>query len=206
MSVRLNATLARIVTESLENEDASGKKSQEVEHVFYGKISDPQQLAELAKQPWVTKVLQEQTQCQIQPKGADQPSTLRYRRINRESCVCTRKTFVPGQPGMSEETIECPIEQYEFFGHAFGEGMAKMRYVIKPDGWPKKLELDVFLDGNGNALGYAKFDYEVESAEETPPPLPITLTDLKHVNPFNSTDADRALLREFMQSMTFKFS
>lgn len=203
MSVRLNASLAMIL-EDLSGEDVSGKAEQEVEHVFYGKIADANQLAELAKQPYVKKVLQEQSQCKILIKGSDNPPTLRVRRLNRENCVLTRKTFVPGQVGMQEESKECGEELYEFLSRAFGEGMAKMRYTIQPEGWPKKLELDCFVDAQGKPTGYAKFDFEVTSQEETPPPLPLTLTDLKHLNPYTATDAERALLGQFMQMQTFK--
>jgi len=202
-SVKLNPRLSTIVLESLENEDASGNASQEVEHVFYGKISDANQLNELAKQPFVTKVLQEQSQGKVVTGGAGEGTTLRVRRINRESCVMTRKTFIPGQAGMAEETHEINEGLYDFMAKVFGQGMAKMRYIIAPEG-QEKLELDVFLDAHGNALGYAKFDYEVTTQEQAVPALPITLTDLKHLNPFNSTDVDRAALREFMNQMTFK--
>lgn len=194
----------RMMLEDVQGEDTSGQAVQEVEHVFYGKIADANQLMELAKQPYVEKHLQEQSQCQIVPAGADKPSTLRIRRVNGEKCVLTRKTFIPGQAGMQEETVECGAELFEFLSRSFGEGMAKMRYTIKPEAWPKPIELDCFVDANGHPTGYAKFDFEVTTQEETPPPLPLTLTDLKHVNPYTSTDADRALLREFMKAQTFK--
>lgn len=201
--VKLNARLA-MVLESLENEDATGNATQEVEHVFYGKIADANQLAELAKQPYVTKFLQEQSQCKILIKSAaDNPPTLRVRRINGESCVLTRKVFIPGQAGMKEETKECSESLYEFLAQTFGEAMTKMRYVIQPEG-QKKLELDVFLDRHGNATSYAKFDYEVESADEPCPQLPLTLVDLRHVDPYKGSDVDRAALREFMQMQTYK--
>lgn len=201
--VKLNVRLAMML-ESLDNEDASGKATQEVEHVFYGKIADANQLAELAKQPYVTKFLQEQSQCKILIKSmADNPPTLRVRRINGESCVITRKVFVPGQAGMMEDTKECGEALYDFLAQTFGEAMTKMRYVIQPEG-QKKLELDVFLDRHGSALGFAKIDFEVESADEACPPLPLTLTELKHVDPYKGSDVDRAALRDFMQMMTYK--
>jgi CYTH domain-containing protein len=200
-SVKLNPRLSTIVLESLENEDMGAVK--EIEHVFYGKISDANQLAELAKQPFVTKVLQEQSQGKVVTGGAGEGTTLRVRRINRESCVMTTKVFVPGKAGMDEETKEINGPLFDFMARVFGQGMAKMRYIIAPEGQPK-LELDVFLDAHGNALGYAKFDFTVTTQEEAPPPLPLTLTDLKHLNPFNCTDVDRAALREFMNQMTFK--
>lgn len=200
-TVKLNDRLATIMMESLENEDMGAVK--EIEHVFYGKISDANQLNELAQQPFVTKVLQEQSQGKVVTGGAGEGATLRVRRINRESCVMTKKVFVPGQAGMDEETAEINEGLYDFMARTFGQGLAKMRYIIAPEGQPK-LELDVFLDAHGNALGYAKFDFTVTTQEEAVPPLPLTLTDLKHLNPFNCTDVDRAALRDFMNQMTFK--
>jgi len=202
--VRLNPRLHSIMMESLENEDASGQATQEVEHVFYGKISDANQLAELAKQPFVTKVLQEQSQGKlVTGTDASQAVTLRVRRLNRKDCVMTRKQFVEGQAGMAEVTREINEGLYDFMAECFGQGMAKMRYIIAPEG-QKKLEFDVFLDAHGNTLGYAKFDFEVTSPDDVVPALPITLTELKHLNPYNCTDVDRAALREFMNQMTFK--
>lgn len=194
----------RMVLEDVLGEDVSGKAQKEVEHVFYGKISDPKQLDELSKQPFVTKHLQEQSQCTIPGRGQERGDTLRVRRVNRDKSVLTRKAFVPGQPGMDEKTLEVGEGLFEFLSSAFGECVAKMRYTIKPEGYDHPLELDVFLNAQGLPTGYAKFDYEVTSPEDTPPPLPLNLTDLKHVNPYRSTDEERAHLREFMQSQSYR--
>jgi CYTH domain-containing protein len=191
--------------EDILGEDTSGKAEQEIEHVFYGRIADPKQLDQLAGQPFVVKLLQEQSQGCLMPSGAGQRGpTIRVRRLNRQGVVMTTKKFVEGQAGMDETNLEATNEIYDMISKAIGTGIAKMRYTIKPDEYPKKLELDVFLDANGHPTGYAKFDYEVTSADETPPPLPLILTDLKHVNPFNASDADLALLREFMQNQSFQ--
>lgn len=197
----------RMILEDVLGEDTSGKTNKEVEHVFYGKIADPKQLDELAKQPYVTKALQEQfqTKLDIDRNNPNVYTTLRVRRVNREGCVMTRKTRTDQMEGMLEQTVEISNEVFDFMSHTIGTGIAKMRYTIKPEGWDRKLELDVFLDAHGHPLqGYAKFDYEVESADEKVPPLPVTLTNLIHFDPFKGTDAEAAQLKEFMQSCSFR--
>lgn len=196
----------RMVLEDIMGEDTSGKPQQEVEHVFYGRIADPKQLDALSKQPYVTKHLQEQYQM-VLDTNRNNPAvrtTLRVRRVNKEGCVLTRKTRTDQMEGMLETSIEVSGEVFEFLGAAFGTGVAKMRYTIKPESYARPLELDVFLDAHGHPTGYAKFDYEVESQEQTPPPLPITLLDLRHYNPYTGTDAERSQLREFMQMQSFR--
>lgn len=198
----------RMVLEDVMGEDTSGKTTKEVEHVFYGKISDAKQLAELAKQPYVTKALQEQfqTKLDIDRNNPSVYTTLRVRRVNREGCVMTRKTRTDQMEGMLEQTIEISNDVFDFMSHTIGTGIAKMRYTIQPEGWARKLELDVFLDAHGHPNGYAKFDYEVEAEDEQVPPLPVTLTNLIHFNPFKAVDAEAAQLKEFMQMQSFRLS
>lgn len=195
----------RMILEDVLGEDVSGKEVEEVEHVFYGKIADANQLVELAKQPYVTKHLQEQAQTvlDIGSNNDGVRKVLRVRRVNRTECVMTRKIRTANDVGPKEASKEITPEDYEFMAATIGTAMAKMRYTIQPEGWERPLELDVFLDAHGHPLnGYAKFDYEVTSEDQTPPPLPITLVDLVHLNPYKATDADAAQLREFMQMCT----
>lgn len=189
--------------EDVLGESTSGQAEQEVEHVFYGKIADGNQLIELAKQPYVTKILQEQFQVKLDlGKMSDKMGkTVRVRRVNKEKTVLSSKTWVEGQDGVTESPpVEVGDDIYNFFQHLAGEGIYKLRYVIQPQDWPRKLELDVFLDANYQPTGYAKFDFEVGSEQERPPSLPVTLTDLKHFNPFRATDGDRAMMKQFMES------
>jgi hypothetical protein len=198
-------SLSAIFLEDVLGESESAE--QEVEHVFYGKVADANQLIELAKQPFCTKILQEQFQVKLDlGKMSDKMSkTVRVRRVNGEKTVLISKTWVEGQDGMHEsKPIEVGDEIFEFFRSLAGEGINKMRYVIQPEGWPRKLEFDLFLDEKGQPTGYGKFDYEVKTEDEKPPMLPITLTDLKHFNPFRGTDADRELMRQFMESQGFR--
>lgn len=196
----------RMVLEEINGEDTSGKSQDEIEHVFYGKIADPKQLDELSKQPYVTKILQEQFQCKLEQGDATAGgyTVLRVRRVNREGCVMTRKIFTPGEAGVDENTREINSSLFDFMAETIGVGVAKMRYTIKPDSYPKKLELDVFLDSAGHPTGYAKYDYEVSSQEETPPSLPLTLVNLVHLNPFNCTEQDAAHLKQFMMQQSFR--
>lgn len=192
--------------ESIMGEDTSGKPQKEVEHVFYGRIADPKQLDALSKQPYVTKHLQEQYQM-VLDTDRNNPAvrtTLRVRRVNKEGCVLTRKTRTDQMEGMLETSIEVSNEVFDFMAAAFGTGVAKMRYTIKPESYALPLELDVFVDAHGHPTGYAKYDYETESQEQNPPPLPITLLDLRHYNPYTGTEAERAQLREFMQMQSFR--
>lgn len=193
--------------EDVLGESTSGQAEQEVEHVFYGKIADPQQLIDLAKQPFVTKILQEQFQVKLDlGKMSDKMGkTVRVRRVNREKTVLSSKTWIEGKDGVLEsKPVEVGDDIFDFFQHLAGEGLLKLRYVIKPDEWPRKLELDVFLDIKGNPTGYAKFDFEVGSEQDRPPALPITLTELKHFNPFRATDGDRAQMKMFMEAQSVR--
>lgn len=196
--------------EDVLGEVTDGKDIPEVEHVFYGRITDGRALAELAKQPYVTKMLQQQYQFKLDLGGnnADIKTTIRARKVNKDGFVLTRKTFVKGVVGVREKTIEVNEDVFQFIMHAAGEGLIKMRYTIKPDGWERALELDVFLDAQGKPTGYAKYDFEVpEDQPNFPvPSLPVTLLDLKHLNPFQATDEDAALLKAFMVAQSVQVS
>lgn len=204
----MNQPRRRFITvlEDILGEDTSGKEMKEVEHVFYGKILDANALAELAKQPYVTKILQEQFQVKLD-LGKNEGllrTIIRARRVNGGEVALTRKTYIKGETGPKESTIEVGAEVFDFLRSAAGEGLYKMRYTIQPEGWDRKLELDVFLDAAYHPTGYAKYDYEVpEDGKDLPlPPLPVALKELRHLNPFTATAEDAEQLRSFMASMS----
>lgn len=186
-----------------------GKTEQEVEHVWWGQLPQDGQLAELSRQAFCTRILQEQCSGKLafdpaQPKVS---TTLRARRVNRDAAVLTRKTFVEGMVGVYEKSCELTPDQFQFYCEMFGTGIAKMRYTIDLMGFDGKLQLDVFVDAFGHPVGDAKYDYEVPlSAKDGPlPPLPITLINQKYWNPFEPTDEGRAEMRAFMNKQSFRY-
>ncbi len=195
--------------EDVAGEDTSGRQEQEVEHVFYGRIADPKALAALANQPYVEKCLQQQFQAKLDLGGNNSESSvvLRVRKVNKDQFVITRKTRTPDQKGNAEVTHEINEGLFNFLRESIGEGIYKMRYTIAPDSFNgKKLELDVFLDAQGAPLnGYAKYDYEVKSEQESLPPLPVPLLDMKHLDPFRCSDADAEQLKAWMKQMNVRY-
>lgn len=195
--------------EDVMGEDTSGRQEQEVEHVFYGRIADAQALANLAKQPYVEKCLQQQFQARLDLGGNNQEvsTNLRVRKINTDKFVITRKVRTPDQVGNGEVTHEINEQLFNFLRETIGEGIYKMRYTIKPDSFNgKKLELDVFLDAQGHPLnGYAKYDFEVITRQEPLPPLPVPLLDMKHLNPFTCTAEEAAQLKAWMKQMNVRY-
>lgn len=186
-----------------------GKPEDEIEHVWYGKLPLDGQLGELAKQSFVSHHLQEQCQCVLafDRDSPDIRTVLRARRVNRVQSVLTRKTRTNGMKGCLEESIEILDPEFAFYQKVIGTGIAKMRYTIKPLGTFGKLELDVFVDKFGHLpdYAYAKYDYEVKTENDPLPPLPITLLEQVHFNPFTATDEEIAALRNFMQKQSFRY-
>lgn len=195
--------------EDVAGEDTSGQQEQEVEHVFYGRIADPKALAALANQPYVEKCLQQQFQAKLDlgDNNSESSTVLRVRKVNKDKFVITRKVRSPDQKGNAEVTHEINEELFNFLRETIGQGIYKMRYTIAPDSFNgKKLELDVFLDAQGHPLnGYAKYDFEVKSADEPMPPLPVPLLDMKHLNPFTCTDDEAGMLKAWMRQMNVRY-
>lgn len=205
MSRRVIFTLEDVLGEATD-----GTAAPEVEHVFYGQINEigAKTLAELAKQPFCTRILQEQYQVKLDlGKNNDKIRTsLRVRKVNGDSFVLTRKVYVVGDEGCEETSLEIDENLFNFFRDTAGRGLIKMRYSIKPEGYTQALELDVFLDAQGHPTGYAKYDFEVSSEDTPVPPLPVTLFNLRHLNPYRATADDAQLLRAFMESQSVEVS
>ena len=205
VNVSLAATIALLDVEG----EVVGKTEEEVEHVFYGDLPADGQLGALAQQAFVKHMLQEQAQGTL-AFNRDMPkvnTTLRVRRVNREKSVLTRKTYTDGMVGVLEKSVEISDDAFTFFTEVFGTGIAKMRYEIEVPGFKKPLQLDVFVNKMGHPTLKAKYDYEVPANQpDAPiPPLPITLNNMTHFNPFNHTDEDRMKLRAWMQSQGFRY-
>lgn len=191
--------------------EVTGKVEKEVEHVFYGMVP-VEHLVDLAKQPYVKTMLQEQFTMQVvfDKNKPEVYTQLRVRRVNREKSVLTAKQRTPEMEGQYERSVEIPNEVFEFIAHICGTGIMKMRFTIQPASYPKKLELDVFLDKTGNiptsGTVAAKYDYEVDSAEDPVPQLPIPLINMVHFNPFTVDQNPQSVgqLREFMQRQGFR--
>lgn len=184
-----------------------GKAEKEIEHVWYGRLPQDSQLADLSKQSFVTRHLQEQASgaMAFNPNTPNISTMIRVRRVDRAKSVITRKTRVNGVAGNVEKSLEINDEQFEFWCEVFGSGINKMRYTISPVGFAGKLELDVFLDKFGHPTGLAKYDYEVKDQSTPLPPIPITLLEQVYFDPFNPTDESVAALRSFMKAQSFLY-
>lgn len=210
-SFNLNRLISSIGLEDVTGETVD-RVEKEVEHVWFGMIP-LDQLEALAKMPYVSKHLQEQFQCTIEfdRENPEVRTVLRVRRVNRSESVLTRKTRTDSMVGQLEQSIEIDDKTFDFLSHVFGTGIMKMRYDIQPDAYPRKLQLDVFYDKTGNIAGdgkhaFAKYDYEVASADEPVPELPIALINQMYLNPFTAGDNLEVVhaLRKFMAAQGFR--
>lgn len=163
--------------------NTTGKAIQELEYVYYGKLTDIEALKAMS----VATEHQKQFSI-IKPNGS-----IRVRAVNNEVFELTSKVWTPGVNGKQEATNPTSRDQFEHFEAIGDSGMEKTRYeVIIPNTqgtWvanednptPKYegslfWEYDVFVRKDGSLSEWIKVDLEVPHLIENLP-LPPLLTD-----------------------------
>lgn len=151
--------------EDLEN----GTASREKEYVWYGRLTNPEELQKAAKQ-------ETQKQSSVKGKGG----TIRVREtvaMGQLRFTLTAKAY-SGRGDAEEVSLPVSKDLHEVFKAIAGESMDKIRYTFPIEGTELKWEVDVFIDAQGNPKDWVKIDLEVPAATNEFPPLPITLADM----------------------------
>lgn len=154
----------RLGLEDLEN----GEKSREKEYVWYGRLTNPSELA---------KAISKETQKQSAIKGSG--GTIRVREtiaMGQLRYTLTAKAY-KGFGDADECSVPVSKDLHEVFKAISGESMDKIRYTIPIEGSDLKWEVDVFIDAQGNPKEWVKIDLEVPEETNEWPPLPVTLAD-----------------------------
>lgn len=150
--------------EDLEN----GQASREKEYVWYGRLTNPQELA---------KATNKETQKQSAIKGKG--GTIRVREtisMGQVRFTLTAKAY-SGRGDAQEGSVPVSKDLHEIFKSISGESMDKIRYTFPIEGSDLKWEVDVFIDAQGNPKEWVKIDLEVPDTTSEWPPLPVTLSD-----------------------------
>jgi hypothetical protein len=187
-------------------EVADGKVNKEIEHVYYGRLVnfDDLKKAENFEQ-------QEQWELKI-PKSEKNAGkgTIRIRKtIKGDSLpeyVLTTKTTANADGDRFEISIPTTEQNFVQFKILSDSGMKKDRYFFPAPGTDLTWEFDVFIiktdeDGKNHYSPWIKIDLEVSSREATIPNLPIEITDLI-VSPFGErTEAEEKKVTELYENI-----
>jgi CYTH domain-containing protein len=151
--------------EDMEN----GQISREKEYVWYGRLTDSEQLKKAAGQ-------EKQRQSSLKGKGG----TIRVREtigLGQVRYTLTAKAY-SGRGDAKEVSAPVSKDMHEVFKMLSGESMDKIRYTFPIEGTELKWEVDVFIDAQGNPKEWVKIDLEVPDETSEWPPLPVTLADM----------------------------
>lgn len=151
--------------EDLEN----GQASREKEYVWYGILTNPQELQKAAGQ-------EKQMQSSVKGKGG----TIRVRQtiaMGQQRFTLTAKAY-SGRGDAREVSLPVSVDMHEIFKALSGESMDKIRYTFPIEGTELKWEVDVFIDAKGNPKQWVKIDLEVPEETNEFPPLPVTLSEM----------------------------
>ena len=171
---------------ALEDESATATDSKtqvELEHVFYVKISDLDQLKNAA-----TSVDQEQWSIQVKNSDAHRyGGSIRVRAINGESFAFCIKSFEKGKRGGLENEFQVGKDVFEQFKRLSNSGMVKTRYTFPIEGTEYAWEVDIYKMPDGSPAPWAKIDLEVKDADFQIPELPIKCDKVVRDQPHNRT-------------------
>lgn len=165
--------------------NTTGKAIDELEYVYYGKLTDLEALKQMASG----------TEHQKQFSIMKANGSIRVRAVNNEEFELTSKVWTPGVNGKKEATNPTSRDQFEHFEAIADSGMEKTRYeVIIPNTegeWkptennpsPKYngslfWEYDVFVGKDGKPAEWIKVDLEVPAFVRRALPIPPLLTDV----------------------------
>ena len=180
----------RLLRRALE-EISNGLANKEVEHVFYGRVTNPEELSKATM-----KENQEQWEIKV-PKTDSNGGAGRIRiRKTTDSNGTTEYVMTTKLANDDGSDTEVPIPttqaNFEQFQKIAETGMIKDRYSFHIEGSALVFEVDMFIKPEGGYHDWCKIDIEVDSLNTPLPPMPITLDNLITSNPNDHTDAERA--------------
>lgn len=176
---------------ALEEDQVDGKIANEIEHVFYARLTDPSQL-DLAK----SKESQEQWEIKI-PKTDENAAQgrMRVRKIvipghaDPQYVFTTKLTYGVGKS--KEVSLPTTVDQFEAFKTLASAGMIKTRYNFPVEGSDAIWEIDVFQKPEGGNFEWVKIDLEVKNINDPVPNFPIDLANIIDGRPdFHSEDEE----------------
>lgn len=147
---------------------ADGNVAREKEYVWYGRLTNPEQLKNAAS-------FSVQKQSSVKGKGG----TIRVRETTANGQVdytLTAKAYV-GYGDANEVSLPVSKDMCEVFKQLSGESMDKIRYEFPIEGTDLKWEVDLFIDSEGKPKEWVKIDLEVPAAINEWPVLPVLLAD-----------------------------
>lgn len=187
---------------SMEDETSQATEAKtevELEHVFYGRLTDFSALEKAAskvhQEQWTIKA--ESTDAMLYGGG------VRARKItsadSEEPCyVICIKNFEKGKRGVLENEFEVSADAFEQIKRIAERGMIKTRYSFPIEGTDYCWEVDVFEGPNG-PHEWVKVDLEVDSVDFEIPELPIVLEGLIRDNPAQRTEEQQRLISELQE-------
>lgn len=197
-------TLFRGVGLGLESQPADGQKRKELEYVFYGQMTNFDQLANATS-------VEHQEQWEIRNQNPDAPfeGNIRVRKSWTEQdrgivkYVLCAKTFLKEGKGRDEVEIEVTADMFEQFKRLATGGMVKTRYCFptEHEGHELTWEVDVYRDAADQVVPWCKVDLEVPGRLEALPPFPVELTDTI-TNQYDArTEEEKAKVDELMKTV-----
>lgn len=194
--------------------DTSGNAVEELEYVYYGKLTD---LAELQR---IAAGREHQKQFSIMKANG----SIRVRAVDDQRFELTSKVWKTGVNGKEEVTNPTSRDQFDHFMIIGDSGMEKTRYDVIIPGtegtWkptdknptPKYngslfWEFDVFVMADGTTPPWIKVDLEVPEFTRTEFPLPPLLTDVLDAQFGNRTEEQEAFIKSLYRDyFTIKIS
>lgn len=183
-------------------EVADGKSNKEIEHVFYGRITDFSVLER------ATGDIEEHEQWELKIPKTNENATRGGIRIRRtyivggrgtDQYVLTTKTYPDGSDTALELPVPTTRENFLQFQALSSRGMIKHRYPFKVEGTDLVFEVDMFLKPGSKMLDkdyfeWCKIDLEVTDRSAKIPPLPFELADMippKALGPHTQQQSDQ---------------
>jgi len=175
--------LRRAVRRISFEEIADGKAFKEIEHTFYARLDDFDQLKKAIS-------FEHQEQWELKFPRTDKNAgngSIRVRKTvvgnSPEEYVLTVKTVLNGDGDKMEVPIPTTKAMFDQFRVLSEKGMKKDRYFFPIEGSDLRWEVDVFHSpGNDVAAGqycpWVKLDLEVKDRSAAIPPLPMAFAEI----------------------------
>lgn len=172
---------------SMEAAPPTGKPQIEREHVFYGRLVDPDELEKAD-----SREHQEQWSLYINQDGVGYDGTIRIRVVDQRQYILTMKTSVKKSYDKIETEYELPPKLgavlLDQFKRLSPRGLSKTRYCFRVPASDLVWEVDVFEGPNGKPAEWVKLDLEVKDRQAEIPPFPIRLRGTCTLDPANNKD------------------
>lgn len=172
----------------------SAKTEVELEHTWYARIEDVEELKSAAS-------VEKQEQWQVKAKKNDDMrygGCVRVRSINGERYVMTIKNFEDGKRGVLENEFDISQDGFEAVKRISDTGMIKTRYTFPIEGSDYHWEIDVFSGSESNRC-WVKIDLEVDDPNFQIPAFPIRLTGVIADRPGQRSEEEERLIEDLMK-------